>query len=249
LTPSQIRRVHSILAKHQVRHLLMGGQACVLYGGAEFSRDLDIVVLADAANLSNLQAALTELQAERIEVPHFHADYLQKGHAVHFRCHDPEAERIRIDVMSKLRGVDEFPSLWERRTTLVIDEGLAFEVLGLPDLIRAKKTQRDKDWPMIRQLIEAHHAEHRARATPEQVRFWFQEARTPSLLIELATPYPEIWLEAARTRPLLTLAKPNQEAALDAGLREEEFKEREADRQYWLPLRQELERLRHIRSK
>ena len=29
------------------RTLLMGGQACVFYGAAEFSRDLDLVVLAD----------------------------------------------------------------------------------------------------------------------------------------------------------------------------------------------------------
>ena len=29
----------------------MGGQACVLYGAAEFSRDTDIVLLADAENL------------------------------------------------------------------------------------------------------------------------------------------------------------------------------------------------------
>lgn len=35
----------------------MGGQACVLYGGAELSRDTDIMVVADAENLARLQAA------------------------------------------------------------------------------------------------------------------------------------------------------------------------------------------------
>jgi hypothetical protein len=33
-----------------VRHLLIGGQACVLYGAAEFSRDCDVVILADDEN-------------------------------------------------------------------------------------------------------------------------------------------------------------------------------------------------------
>ena len=33
---------------HRVRALLMGGQACVFYGAAEFSRDTDFAVLADA---------------------------------------------------------------------------------------------------------------------------------------------------------------------------------------------------------
>jgi hypothetical protein len=30
----------------------MGGQACVLYGAAEFSRDLDLALLPDPANLT-----------------------------------------------------------------------------------------------------------------------------------------------------------------------------------------------------
>ena len=41
----------------------MGGQACVFYGAAEFSRDMDFVILADAANLARLAQALAELQA------------------------------------------------------------------------------------------------------------------------------------------------------------------------------------------
>jgi hypothetical protein len=42
----------------------MGGRACVLYGGAELSRDTDIMVVADAANLAQLQAAIEKLGAE-----------------------------------------------------------------------------------------------------------------------------------------------------------------------------------------
>ncbi|MEO5715195.1 MAG: hypothetical protein ABIT37_17080 [Luteolibacter sp.] len=55
------------MRKHRVQCLLMGGQACVFYGAAEFSRDTDLAVLADA-NLSLLQAALDELQAKLIAV-------------------------------------------------------------------------------------------------------------------------------------------------------------------------------------
>jgi hypothetical protein len=49
----------------------MGGQACVFYGAAEFSRDLDLLVLADAENLTSLRSALDGLQAEVIAVPGF----------------------------------------------------------------------------------------------------------------------------------------------------------------------------------
>jgi hypothetical protein len=48
----------------RVRALLMGGQACVFYGAAEFSRDTDFAILADAVNLARLRKALAELQAE-----------------------------------------------------------------------------------------------------------------------------------------------------------------------------------------
>lgn len=41
--------------------LLMGGQACVYYGAAEFSKDVDFAVLADADILSRLQDALQNL--------------------------------------------------------------------------------------------------------------------------------------------------------------------------------------------
>ena len=51
------------MREHRVRALLMGGQACVFYGAAEFSRDTDFAILADAANLRRLRQALADLQA------------------------------------------------------------------------------------------------------------------------------------------------------------------------------------------
>ena len=36
---------------HGVRYLLMGGQACIVYGAAEFSRDTEIAILAEPDNL------------------------------------------------------------------------------------------------------------------------------------------------------------------------------------------------------
>ena len=39
----------------------MGGQACILYGAAEFSKDIDFALLADEENLACLNKALTDL--------------------------------------------------------------------------------------------------------------------------------------------------------------------------------------------
>jgi hypothetical protein len=59
----------------------MGGQACVFYGAAEFSRDCDIVIVADDDNLARLDAALDELDADCIAVPPKDWKYLHRGHA------------------------------------------------------------------------------------------------------------------------------------------------------------------------
>ena len=87
MIPSPILRVLSSMRVHRVRALLMGGQACVSYGAAEFSRDLHLAILASLRNLEALRSAMRDLQAEVIAVPPFEAKYLRKGHAVHFRCH------------------------------------------------------------------------------------------------------------------------------------------------------------------
>ncbi|HEX5874599.1 MAG TPA: hypothetical protein VFY60_08110 [Pyrinomonadaceae bacterium] len=229
-----------------MRALLMGGQACVFYGAAEFSRDTDLAILANSANLARLKQSLTDLKAEVIAVPPFEAKYLRKGHAVHFRCNHAEALGMRVDVMTKMRGVDSFAKLWTRRTTIEVD-GLRINLMALPDLVQAKKTQRDKDWPMVRRLVEVNYFENRGNPTEARIKFWFLELRTPKLLIELAT-HTRIPPQLLRQRPLLKTLKLEDESLLAKLLIEEEEKEREADRDYWRPLKKELEALRHRRS-
>ncbi|MBN1866911.1 hypothetical protein JW916_06430 [Candidatus Sumerlaeota bacterium] len=244
-----ILKVLSTLRSSKVRFLLMGGQACVFYGAAEFSRDTDIVILADRENLERLSEALSALQAECIAVPELSADALHRGHAVHFRCRHPDVAGMRLDVMSVLRGVDSFEALWERRTTIETEEGDIVDLLSLPDLVAAKKTQRDKDWLMLRRLVEAHMTEHRENPEASHFDFWLQECRTPGLLIEIADGYPDRARELSARRPLLTSALAGDESAVEKELEAEEKQERENDRAYWKPLMAELEQLRRARSK
>lgn len=115
--------IHKALSSIQncgVKALLMGGQACVLYGAAEFSRDIDLAILASETNLNALQGALEELEV----------------------------------------------------TTIAI-----------PDFDKAKKTQRDKDWPMIKRLVEASYFRNESEVNNETVEFWFHELRTPEILL------------------------------------------------------------------
>jgi hypothetical protein len=149
--------------------------------------------------------------------------------------------------MSRLRGVDDFDALWARRTTLTDTDGLVYELLALPDLVRAKKTQRSKDWPMLQRLLEAHYLQHRADSTAEQRQFWLLELRTPELLAEAARRWPELTERNAEQRPLLRAAAGGELDKLREALSAEEQAERKEDRIYWQPLKAELERLRHAK--
>jgi hypothetical protein len=187
------------------------------------------------------------LQAEVIAVPPFELKHLRRGHAIHFRCRHPEALRMRVDVMSKMRGVEPFEKLWRRRAVIELPDGTKSDLLSLPDLVQAKKTQRDKDWPMIRRLMEAHYFQHRKDPNPARVKFWLRELRTPQLLMELAQSHERFCRELASKRPLLARAASGKCAELERALAAEETAERERDKLYWLPLREEMEKLRHAR--
>lgn len=233
------------MAEQQVRCLLMGGQACVFYGAAEFSRDSDFAILAEPENLRRLQSALSQLRANVIAVPPFDAAYLERGHAVHFRSQHPDCAGLRIDVMAVMRGVAPFEELWQRRTSLELAEGTVCHLLSISDLVRAKKTQRDKDWPMIRRLLEADYFQRRnAPPDPGRLDFWLGEMRTVEILLALAADFSSAAKALVPRRPLLEMALAGDADGLEEGLLREELEERRRDREYWLPLKKELESLR-----
>lgn len=223
----------------------MGGQACIFYGAAEFSRDIDFALLCEAENLERLRVALNQLEARSIAVPPFDLDYLQRGFAIHFRCFHPDCAQLRLDVMSRMRGVAPFEELWNRRTVIALDDEATCNLMGIADLVKAKKTQRDKDWPMITRLVEAHFINFMDNPTSAQIEFWLLEARTPTILQQVASNYPDTRQILLPQRPLLAFW--NDLPALETALREEEWREREADRLYWAPLKRELEELRRAR--
>jgi hypothetical protein len=81
----------------------------------------------------------------------------------------------------------------------------------------------------------------------DQIRFWLTECRTPDLLTALVKKYPKAAEALLDGRPLLNEALLGREKDLQRKLREEEDLERERDREYWAPLRKELEQFRKAR--
>jgi len=111
---------------------------------------VDLAILPAAANLERFKSAMKELNAHCIAVPPLEEDYLLRGHAVHFRCQHPDAKKSVWTSWRGFRGMDDFAGTLERRTTLTSADGTPYELLSPDDLVQAKKTQRDKDWVMLR---------------------------------------------------------------------------------------------------
>jgi len=194
-----------------------------------------------------LQRALEDLGAELIYVPPLEMRYLKKGHACHFRCNREDVKGLRIDIISKLRGCDSFAELWRRKNTISLKSGGSIDVIGIKDLVQSKKTQRDKDWLMLKRLIDNDIIMHKYKATKGHILWWLQECRDVNLLIELTKKYPLAAKECIARRPLLKSAIASKVKKLNKELRDEEELERQKDKDYWAPLRKELEDLRHNR--
>ncbi|MBM3753888.1 MAG: hypothetical protein FJW38_07910 [Acidobacteria bacterium] len=243
MTQKLIHRALSSIAKSGARILLIGGQACVFYGAAELSRDIDLLIYPDSETLDLLRAALQELQAVPIAVPDLSPEVLLRGHAAHFRCKREDVAELRIDVMAVLRNCDGFEKLWQRRTVLDVD-GMVVNVLATEDLVQAKKTQRDKDWPTVRRLVEESYLRKEAVLSPSNISFWLRELRTPELLIEAAKRFPEEAADLSASRPALRAAIEENKASMTKYLAEELALETERDIAYWEPLKKELEAFR-----
>ena len=245
MTPNPILKVLSVLNKYKVKYLLIGGQACIIYGAAEFSRDSDFVILSAPDNLTRMRKALKAMKAKLIYVPILSEKYLNIGHACHFRCGIIDVQGLRIDVMARLRGCDEFSVLWGRRKRLSLKIGGTLNVISLQDLVISKKTQRDKDWLMLKRLVANDIILKKYKASRDRIKWWFGECRNVDILIELAKKYRSLAKEITKKRPLVSSAIKGDEHDLLTKLNKEEARERKKDIAYWLPLKKELEVLRH----
>lgn len=247
MTLNPILKVLFTFQKHKVKSLLIGGQACIVYGAAEFSRDSDFTVLCTEKNIANLRSALQAMKAELIYVPPLEISFLKRGHACHFRCHNDDLNGLRIDLMAKLKGCPPFGVLWRRRNIVKLDHSHFIDVISLKDLVQSKKTQRDKDWFMLKRLVDNDILTHKINPSLQQVRWWLLECRDSNILVDLATEFPGLVRQLIKNRLLLKAAIAGNKEQVSELLAKEENEERRKDIAYWQPLREELEVLRHTR--
>jgi hypothetical protein len=137
LTSQDFRELLSILEKHKVRYLVVGGYAVMRYTEPRFTKDLDLWISTDEDNSKAVYEALKEFGAPLKGLTA--ADFTQEGYF--YQMGNPP---FRLDVMMSIPGVT-FETAWSNREKVQL-EGLVIPFISKADLIKAKEaTGRDQD--------------------------------------------------------------------------------------------------------
>jgi hypothetical protein len=125
---NQFQDVFKYFQKNEVRYLVIGGIASVLYGVPRATFDLDILIDPTIENAQNLLNALSEAGLGTASLTS--AETLLSHEITIFR------DRIRIDVQTSTPGI-EFLEAWENREILQYQNQHIY-LLSKNDLIASK---------------------------------------------------------------------------------------------------------------
>ncbi|MFO7811183.1 MAG: nucleotidyltransferase [Candidatus Delongbacteria bacterium] len=140
---NQLQGVFRCLEKHEVKYVVIGGIASILYGVPRTTFDLDILIEATSGNAEKLLKALEEagLGTALLTTP----ENILENEITIFQ------DRVRIDVQTSTPGI-EFLSAWDNKNTLEY-KGQKFHLLSRSDLIASKEAAgRPKDLEDVRLL-------------------------------------------------------------------------------------------------
>src|SRR6266542_3713848 len=125
----QLQSVFASFQKNDVKYLVIGGIAAVLYGVPRATFDLDVLIEPTRENVNRLLHAMIEagLGTASLTSPD---DVLATEITIF-------TDRIRLDVQTSTPGID-FEEAWSRRVTMNY-KGQVLEVVSLADLIASKR--------------------------------------------------------------------------------------------------------------
>ena len=140
---NRLKDVFESFQKHEVRYLVIGGIAAVLYGVPRATFDLDILIEATPENAQNLLDALLDAGLNTASLTN--VDEVLSNEITIFK------DRVRIDVQTSTPGL-RFQDAWSRRNILEY-QGQSFYVVSREDLIFSKEAAgRDVDLDDVRLL-------------------------------------------------------------------------------------------------
>lgn len=142
-----------LLAEHNVRYVIIGGEAVIYYGFSRLTGDVDFFYEPSKENSEKLFAALVQFWDGDVPGIGSPGELIQPGLILQFGV-PPN----RIDLVNSVGGVT-FPEVWENRSTEEMEiSGRMFPVnfIGLEELIKNKESiGRPKDQEDLKYLKRA----------------------------------------------------------------------------------------------
>ena len=149
LTSPDFRELLSLLEKHKVRYLVVGGYAVMKYTEPRFTKDLDLWISTDEENSKAVYAALKEFGAPLKDLAPY--DFAREGYF--YQMGNPP---FRLDVMMSMPGVT-FETAWVNQEKVQL-EGLVIPFISKADLIKAKEAGgRPQDLMDVKELRKTDH--------------------------------------------------------------------------------------------
>ena len=147
----EFKELLSVLNAHRVKYLVIGAYAVSIHAQPRATKDLDILVKADAENAERVFSALAQFGAPLEGLTP--ADFAEPG--PFFRM---GREPVGVDILTTIPGV-EFDEAWPRRIEDVVDPagGLKASFISREDLIAAKLAAgRPQDLADVYAIRKAH---------------------------------------------------------------------------------------------
>lgn len=127
--------VCSLLNKHDVRYLVVGGHACILHGLVRTTEDVDILIQDDEENYRKVIAGLSELSdgaARELTVADLRDNVVVKV-----------ADEVEVDISKSAWTVSYAEAIVDAKSVEI--DGVQIPFVSLAMLIRSKETYREED--------------------------------------------------------------------------------------------------------
>ena len=226
-----------------------------MYGAATFSEDIDIWLRPAADNVSRFINALRDCGARYYKItPPLTPLYLLKGHGFHFLIPSIGRNDLFLDVMGVPPRVPDFAIAWERSARIKTPWGI-LPVVGIPDLIELKKTQRLEDYPVISRLVLRYCDDPNINLDRRQIHWAVNHLFSLSSLREFCQRRPKIIrnidskdMAVFRKWVLIGQRQKEPDIGLERRLERQIFRRitacQQNDRLYWRKIVAELKQLR-----
>ncbi len=134
-TQDPLLLVCSLLNKHDVRYLVVGGQACVLHGLVRTTEDVDILIQDDEENFGRVIAGLSEMAdgaARELTGADLRDNVVVKV-----------ADEVEVDISKSAWKVSYADAIADAESVKI--DGILVPFISLTQLIRSKETYREED--------------------------------------------------------------------------------------------------------